>query len=166
MSGNLFNPSLPGRGTELPDDGEVREALRKASDAGRSPSEVAAAHPARSLPWAVLAEQALAAGEPVQAYAYARVGYHRGLDALRGAGWRGSGPVLWSHEPNQGFLRALAALGAAADQIGEDVERRRCATFLDDCDPSAAVQVAPLLTDPVPTDPVPTDPALAPGAEA
>jgi hypothetical protein len=130
----LGDPILPGRGTGLPDDADVRDALA----AGTPPSAVAAGHPARSLPWAVLAEQALDAGEPVQAYAYARVGYHRGLDALRGAGWRGSGPVLWSHEPNRGFLRAVAALGRAAAAIGEDAERRRCATFLNDCDPEAA----------------------------
>jgi len=134
VSGNLLNPSMPGQGTELPDDADVRAAL----DAGRAPSEVAAGHPARSLPWAVLAEQALDAGEPVQAYAYARVGYHRGLDALRAAGWRGSGLVPWAHEPNRGFLRSLAALGRAAATIGEDVEARRCATFLADCDPAAA----------------------------
>jgi len=130
----LGDPILPGRGTELPDDAEVRDALA----AGAAPSAVAADHPARSLPWAVLAEQALDAGEPVQAYAYARVGYHRGLDALRAAGWRGSGPVLWSHEPNRGFLRAVGALGKAAAAIGEDAERRRCATLLNDCDPEAA----------------------------
>ncbi len=141
MSGNLLNPTMPGHGTELPDDTDVRRALA----GGATPSEVAAAHPARSLPWAVLAERALAAGEPVQSYAYARVGYHRGLDALRGAGWRGSGPVPWSHVPNQGFLRALAALGAAAAAIGEDAEKRRCAMFLADCDPAAGDQIAALL---------------------
>ena len=137
MSGNLFQPGMPGSGTELPDDAEVRALL----DAGHAPSGVAAAHPARSLPWAVLSETALAAGDPVTAYAYARTGYHRGLDALRAAGWRGSGPVLWAHEPNRGFLRALAALSRAAGAIGEDAERRRCATFLADCDPAAAAQL-------------------------
>ena len=45
-------------------------------------------------------------------YAYARTGYHRGLDQLRRSGWKGAGPVPWSHEPNRGFLRALAALHA------------------------------------------------------
>jgi hypothetical protein len=116
--------------TFLPDDAAPRDALA----AGVAPSEVAAAHPATSLPWATLAEQALAgqatAGQPtaadgaasvaraVEGYAYARVGYHRGLDALRRAGWRGQGPVPWSHEPNQGFLRALAALGRAASAAG------------------------------------------------
>jgi hypothetical protein len=75
---------------------------------------VAAAHPTSSLAWAVLAEQALARSAHVEAYAYARTGYHRGLDALRRSGWKGYGPVPWSHEPNRGFLRALHALGAAA----------------------------------------------------
>ncbi|HYY09293.1 MAG TPA: DUF3151 family protein, partial [Kineosporiaceae bacterium] len=63
--------------TRLPDDATARTAL----DAGTPADEVAAANPATSLPWAVLAEQALAAGRGVEAYAYARTGYHRGLDA-------------------------------------------------------------------------------------
>ena len=54
---------------------------------------MAAAYPASCLAWALLAEAALAAGQPVAAYAYARTGYHRGLDALRRAGWRGQGPI-------------------------------------------------------------------------
>jgi hypothetical protein len=120
--------------TLLPDDGVCRTAL----DAGTPPAEVAAAHPDVSLPWAVLAEQALAAGRSIEGYAYARVGYHRGLDALRRSGWRGQGPVPWSHEPNRGFLRALASLGEAAAAIGEDVERDRCRQFVADCDAEAA----------------------------
>ncbi len=94
------------------------------------PGRVAAAHPASSLAWAVLAEAALAAEHPVQAYAYARTGYHRGLDALRRAGWRGQGPIPWEHEPNRGFLRALAALAKAAAAIEEEEERLRCTDFL------------------------------------
>ncbi|MFZ1372364.1 MAG: DUF3151 family protein, partial [Nostocoides sp.] len=61
---------------------------------------------------------------------YARTGYHRGLDALRRAGWRGQGPIPWNHEPNRGFLRALAALALAADAIGDEEERMRCTEFL------------------------------------
>jgi hypothetical protein len=129
MSDNLLG--IPP--TNLPDDAGPREAL----EAGTAPSDVAAAHPASSLPWAALAEQALAAGRPVEGYAYARVGYHRGLDALRRSGWRGQGPVPWAHEPNRGFLRALAALARAAEAIGEAPERDRCRTFLRDCDPAA-----------------------------
>ena len=124
--------------TLLPDDPAPREALA----AGTSPAEVAAAHPASSLPWAVLAEQALAAGSTVEGYAYARVGYHRGLDALRRSGWRGQGPVPWRHVPNRGFLRSLAALGRAAGVIGETAEEERCTTFLRDSDPAAAAALA------------------------
>ena len=111
--------------THLPDD-----PAAPALDGGARPAEVAAAHPASSLAWAVLAEGALDGGRPVEAYAYARTGYHRGLDALRRGGWRGQGPVPWEHEPNRGFLRALAALSRAAGAIGEEDERRRCAEFL------------------------------------
>ena len=105
---------------------------------GDDPLAVAAAHPASSLAWAVLAEQALAGGRDVEAYAYARTGYHRGLDALRRSGWRGQGPVPWSHEPNRGFLRALAALGRAARAIGEADEEARCTQFLRDSSSEAA----------------------------
>jgi hypothetical protein len=103
---------------------------------GEPAVDVAAAVPSSSLVWAVLAEAALADGRTVEGYAYARTGYHRGLDSLRRAGWRGHGPVPFSHRPNQGFLRALAALGVAADRIGETDEAARVATFLNDCDPS------------------------------
>ena len=41
--------------------------------------------PASCLLWALLAEDALAADDGVGAYAFARTGYHRGLDALRRA---------------------------------------------------------------------------------
>lgn len=94
------------------------------------PAIIAAAHPASSLAWAVLAEDALAREEWVAAYAYARTGYHRGLDALRRAGWRGQGPIPWEHVPNRGFLRAVAALSRAADAVGEAEEERRCAELL------------------------------------
>ncbi|MBM6404462.1 DUF3151 domain-containing protein [Phycicoccus sp. CSK15P-2] len=111
--------------THLPDD-----PAASLLDAGVAPDEVAAAHPASSLAWAVLAEDALADDRVVEAYAYARTGYHRGLDALRRSGWRGQGPVPWEHVPNQGFLRALAALSRAAGLVGEEDERHRCAEFL------------------------------------
>jgi uncharacterized protein DUF3151 len=129
LHGNLLGPEP----TLLPAEPEVDAALA----AGTDPSEVAAAHPASSAAWAVLAERALAAGEPVSAYAYARTGYHRGLDALRRNGWKGFGPVPWSHAPNQGFLRALAALAKAAGAIDEQDEAGRCREFLADSDPDA-----------------------------
>ncbi len=95
-------------------------------------AEVVAAHPAFLDGWAHLAGLAR---DHVEAYAYARVGYHRGLDALRGSGWRGSGYVRWQHPDNRGFLGALDALRAAAAAIGEEPEEERCALFLRQLDP-------------------------------
>src|SRR5690242_20956715 len=102
-----------------------------------SPTERAARYPSSSAAWATLAEKAFADDQVITAYAYARTGYHRGLDQLRRSGWKGSGPVPWSHAPNRGFLRALAALQRAAAAIGELDEAERCATFLADSDPAA-----------------------------
>jgi hypothetical protein len=119
--------------TYLPASDDAAAALAAAPD----PAEVAARFPAYCAAWAALAEQALAAREYVTAYAYARTGYHRGLDQLRRAGWHGHGPIPWGHEPNQGFLRALYVLGLAAGQIGEDDEAARCREFLSDASPAA-----------------------------
>jgi len=119
--------------TLLPDDPAAPRIA-----AGDKPEDVVRSHPESSLPWAVLAERALEADRDVEAYAYARTGYHRGLDALRRNGWKGHGPVPWSHEPNRGFLRALAALARAADRIGERPEAQRCTTFLRDSSTEAA----------------------------
>ena len=99
---------------------------------GRNPQSVAAKYPSSPLAWATLAEAALEDGRIIEAYAFARTGYHRSLDALRRGGWKGQGPVPWSHEPNQGFLRSLAALSRAAGEIGETDEQQRCAQFLRD----------------------------------
>ena len=98
--------------------------------------------PASSLAWAQLAEQALGSGDDVTAYAFARTGYHRGLDALRRAGWRGKGPIPWEHEPNQGFLRALWALASAAYRIGEQAEYERCVLFLLEASEEGYVELA------------------------
>jgi hypothetical protein len=95
-------------------------------------SAVAAGDPRCLQAWATLAELARA---PIDRYAFARVGYHRGLDALRAAGWRGSGYVRWRHESNRGFLRSLHALEVAAAAIGETEEEQRCALFLRQLDP-------------------------------
>lgn len=120
----------------LPGDTDAEAELL----AGENPGIVAAAHPSASVAWAALAEGALAAQgdhSAVTAYAYARTGYHRGLDQLRRNGWKGFGPVPYSHEPNRGFLRCVAALARAADSIGETDEYQRCVDLLDDCDPQA-----------------------------
>jgi hypothetical protein len=130
--GNLLAPP-----TKLPEDPAV-DLL----GAGDEPAAVAAAHPASSAAWAALAFVALPEGRFVDAYAYARTGYHRGLDALRRAGWKGQGPIPWAHEPNRGFLRCLSALQRAAAAIGEQDEAARCAQFLADSDPEAAAALA------------------------
>jgi hypothetical protein len=93
---------------------------------------VAARDPRCLVAWADLAELS---SDPIEKYAYARVGYHRGLDALRAAGWRGSGSVRWEHESNRGFLRSLDALRQAAGAIGETDEEQRCTLFLRQLDP-------------------------------
>jgi len=119
--------------TYLPEDPAAAE-LR----AGTDPTAVAAAHPACLAAWAALADGAMERGEHVASYAFARTGYHRGLDQLRRAGWRGQGPIPWEHEPNRGFLRSLHALGRAAAALGEQDEAERCRTFLQDSSPQAA----------------------------
>ena len=97
-----------------------------------------AKNPTSSLLWAILAEEAWNEGRTIDSYAYARVGYHRGLDSLRRNGWRGVGPIPWEHEPNRGFLRALALLALSARAIGEHDEWERCSTFLRDSSATAA----------------------------
>ena len=120
--------------TFLPEHAEADGLLNSGTD----PAEVAAKFPWYSAAWATLAERAFQQGEVVQAYAYARTGYHRGLDQLRRAGWRGQGPIPWQHEPNRGFLRALHTLGQAAAAIGETEEAERCRDFLRDSSAEAA----------------------------
>lgn len=105
--------------------------------AGEAPTAVVRRLPASPLAWATLAEQARDEGaDDVTVYAYSRVGYHRSLDLLRRNGWKGHGPVPWEHEPNRGFLRALALLALAARAIGETAEWERCAEFLRDSSPT------------------------------
>lgn len=131
---NLLGPEP----TLLPEEPDVLQLI---ANSEFSASDVAIAHPTSSLAWALLADEAFAEGKTLESYAFARVGYHRGLDALRRSGWKGHGPVPWSHEPNRGVLRALFALQRAADAIGEEDEVERLATFLNDSDPTAAAKI-------------------------
>ncbi|QQU87904.1 DUF3151 domain-containing protein [Corynebacterium glucuronolyticum] len=102
-----------------------------------TPEDAAVAHPASPTVWAELAELALERHDaPTIAYAYARTGYHRGLDLLRKNGWKGWGPVPFSHQPNRGVLRAIAALAKAAKLIGENDEYDRLQKMLEDADPT------------------------------
>src|SRR5699024_3753409 len=123
---NLLEPDA----TELPDRPDAQGML----DSGADPVEIATKYPDFTEAWAVLAERALGAGSDIAAYAYARTGYHRSLDQLRRAGWKGFGPVSWSHRPNQGFLRSVAALAKAAKRIGESDEYERCMQLIADSD--------------------------------
>lgn len=102
--------------------------------AGAAAQDVVRRHPASPAAWAALVPTARG---DLEAYAYARVGYHRSLDLLRRNGWKGNGPVPWSHVPNRGFLRCLAELARAARSIGESDEWERCAQFLRDSSPEA-----------------------------
>ena len=119
--------------THLPEDPAAAEL-----DGGTAPADVVRRHPESPFAWAALAESAAAEGaDDVSVYAYARVGYHRSLDMLRRNGWKGHGPVPWEHEPNRGFLRALAMLAKASRSIGETAEWERCSEFLRDSSPTA-----------------------------
>jgi hypothetical protein len=107
-------------------------AARPAAERRAALSAVAARWPRCLDAWAALAQLT---DDPIERYAFARVGYHRGLDALRGAGWRGSGLVRWREPSNRGFLQSLAQLADAAATIGEVDEEERCRLFLRQLDP-------------------------------
>lgn len=125
-------------------DAEPEEAERGLAD-GRGDQDrlegLVAGHPAFLAGWAALADLALARDQAVPAYAYARVGYHRGLDRVRRAGWKGQGPVPWSHPENRGFLSSIHALMRAAAAIGEVAEAQRCRDFLLQLDPADTLRV-------------------------
>ena len=111
----------------------LRAALSEPSvDRREAVSAVVARWPRYLDAWARLGDLAR---DDVEASACYRVGYHRGLDRLRGSGWRGSGYVRWADEDNRGFLRCLRGLGRTAATLGEDDEAARCALFLDQLDP-------------------------------
>lgn len=114
---------------------ELGDALAAASaDADPRPAigRVVAANPTYLDGWAALA----AVGrDHIEQYAFARVGYHRGLDAIRRHGWGGRGYVRWQHDGNRGFLLCLARLRDAARAIGEDDEVTRINDFLVELDP-------------------------------
>jgi hypothetical protein len=128
----------PPRTTLAPIDPAVRDALDQALAAAEPDrltmaAKVAAAHPRCIDAWSLLGDLGR---DPIERYAYYRVGYHRGLDALRASGWRGSGYVRWSDESNRGFLRSLRGLAQMAAVIGEHDEAERCTLFLAQLDPS------------------------------
>ena len=119
--------------TVLPDPpAGLLEALAAAGGDRDAVAAVVATAPRSIDVWAALG----AAGrDDIEAYAAYRVGYHRGLDALRANGWRGSGYVRWSRPSNRAFLRCLEGLRAKAAAIGEQDEVERLATFLHQLEP-------------------------------
>ncbi len=119
-----------------PDDitSAIAEAIEAdAADARLALADVAAKAPRTLTVWAELGDRA---ADRIEAYAYYRIGYHRGLDTLRQHGWRGSGFVRWEHPTNRGFLRCLDGLQRKAAEIDETDEADRCALFLRQLDPS------------------------------
>ncbi|WP_166980112.1 DUF3151 domain-containing protein [Paramicrobacterium fandaimingii] len=126
--------------TRLPAEPDVETALEGAETVDAI-SQVVREHPASALAWAVYAEHVLHPAHPLEGYAAARVAYHRGLDSLRKAGWRGQGPIPWSHEPNRGVLRALYVLRRAAAMIDETGEVDRLDEFLRGADDTAAARI-------------------------
>jgi hypothetical protein len=132
-----LSPSGPPETVITPEPAEARAALDAAMALPEGERRDAVAAVVARWPrfldgWARLGQLGR---DPVERYACFRVGYHRGLDTLRGSGWRGSGYVRWRHESNRGFLRALAGLRDAAAEIGEVDEEERCGHFLHQCDP-------------------------------
>jgi len=131
-----LNPSGPAE-TVLPTEpAALRRALADAlgtEDPRAAVGAVVAASPRFLDGWARLGELGR---DPIERYAAFRVGYHRGLDALRQNGWRGTGSVRWQNEDNRGFLRALAGLARTAAEIGEVDEAERCELFLRQLDPT------------------------------
>jgi hypothetical protein len=132
-----LSPSGPPETVLPPESDDALEALRAAlahpiESRRDSVSDVCARWPRFLDAWSQLGRLAR---DDVEAYAYFRVGYHRGLDRLRQSGWRGSGYVRWDHETNRGFLRALDGLRASAEAIGEFDEAQRCVEFLYQLDP-------------------------------
>ena len=119
-----------------PVDAEVRHALVQALGSGDVRSalaEVVAGSPRLLEGWAALGDHGR---DRIERYAAYRVGYHRGLDALRANGWSGSGYVRWEAPGNRGFLRCVYGLGVIAEAIGETDEAERCRDFMLKLDPS------------------------------
>lgn len=127
-----------------PDDSAAQVAAALATfQAGQSTASayrerlnaITARYPTCLSAWAALGELVLT-DDVIAAYAFFRVGYHRGLDRARGSGWRGTQPLPWEHENNRGFLRCLHGLMRAATAIDEEAEADRTRQFLLDLDPA------------------------------
>ena len=133
-----MHPSGPPR-TVLPAESATIHALLSRAlsappnDQRAEVAKVVAASPRSLNGWAALGSLGR---DEIERYAFYRVGYHRGLDALRANGWRGSGYVRWADETNRGFLRCLLGLQHTAAAIGESDEAERIALFIRQLDPT------------------------------
>jgi len=133
-----MQPSGPPRTVLPPESASVIDALGSAATASVDErrdliAKVVMAHPRSLFAWAALG----AVGrDDIERYSAYRVGYHRGLDALRANGWRGSGYVRWADDSNRGFLRCLRGLQQMAAAIGETDEADRIAMFILQLDPT------------------------------
>lgn len=134
---NLYTSGPPTTILPAPEP-EAASALQQAlglslADQRAAVSAVVARWPRYVDGWARLGDLGR---DTMERYAAYRVGYHRGLDALRANGWKGSGYVRWTAETNRGFLRALRGLGQMAAEIGEADEAERITLFILQLDPS------------------------------
>lgn len=134
---NLYTSGPPTTILPAPEP-EAASALQQAlaldpADQRAAVSAVVARWPRYVDGWAQLGDLGR---DTMERYAAYRVGYHRGLDALRANGWKGSGYVRWTAETNRGFLRALRGLGQMAAEIGESDEAERITLFILQLDPS------------------------------
>lgn len=130
-----------------------RNVVIELLDAGGEPEVlrlVVARYTRSPLAWAKLADATFHPDAALESYAYARVGYYRAIEALKAAGWDGSGSIPWSHEPNRGVLRAFYALRRAADAIREHDEVARLTELLTQSDPTAATEIEASRTAPIP----------------
>jgi hypothetical protein len=133
-----MQPSGPPRTVLPPESPSIIAALNAAVGADVEQrhdlvARVVMANPRSLHAWAALGDLGR---DDIERYAAYRVGYHRGLDALRANGWRGSGYVRWADETNRGFLRCLNGLQRMAAAIGEHDEAERIEMFMLQLDPT------------------------------
>ena len=116
-----------------PEDPEITNLLEAAiliediSTRRGALNQVAEMYPTSINVWKTIAAYGR---DTMESYAACRVGYHRGLDALRKNGWRGSGYVRWAHPSNQAFLECLSGLQVISEKIEDFEESERCKLFL------------------------------------
>ncbi|GLI27501.1 hypothetical protein ARHIZOSPH14_17430 [Agromyces rhizosphaerae] len=123
----------------LPDETAVREALQ---GGGRADvARIVGAYPQSPLAWAELADIADSEGRVTDTYASATVAVDRAREVLRESGWQPGDAVLWSHEPNRAYLRALDAKRRSANVLGLAAEAGAAADELAAADPDAQMRI-------------------------